>query len=177
MKKIFLTIFLLFAFNSAANAEEAAILNSSADIAVQKFYKDVKGGEEFLGKIKGYLVFPNVYKGGFILGGEYGEGVLRVDGQTQGYYKLASGSLGYQIGLQKNSVLIAFITQNALDKFLASNGFTVGANGGISVGVWGANRDLSTVSFESDTVAFVYDEAGLMGGIAIDGTQIWPIQK
>ncbi|MDD5359943.1 MAG: YSC84-related protein [Sulfurovaceae bacterium] len=177
MKKIFSILILFFACSTAIFAEDAVIINAQADIAVQKFYKNVKGGEDFLGKVKGYVVFPAVYKAGFIIGGEYGEGVLRYDGENKGYYSLTSGSIGYQIGAQKRAILIAFISQRALDKFLESNGLTVGVDGGINVGLWGASKDLSTVSFESDAIAFVFDETGLMGGIAIDGSKIAPIAR
>ncbi|MDD5406154.1 MAG: YSC84-related protein [Sulfurovaceae bacterium] len=178
MKKIFIILSVLFlAFSSFAMAEDAAIINAEADIAVQKFYQNVKGGEAFLNKTKGYLVFPNIYKAGFIVGGEYGEGVLRYNGANQGYYSLTSGSLGWQLGLQKRSMIIAFVSERALDSFLKSNGWTIGADGSINVAVWGASKDLSTVSFERDAIAFVFDEAGLMASIAIEGSKIAPIEK
>jgi len=178
MKKILVALSMLFiTFSSSAMAEDAAIINAQADIAVQKFYKNVQGGEAFLNKVKGYIVFPTIYKAGFFVGGEYGEGVLRYNGANQGYYSLTTGSFGWQIGLQKRSMIIAFVSDRALDSFLKSNGWTIGADGSLNVAVWGASKDLSTVSFERDAVVFVFDEAGLMASIAIEGSKIAPIQR
>lgn len=177
MKKILSVLILFFAYTTSVFAEDAAIINAEADVAVQKFYKNVAGAEEFLGKCKGYLVFPSIHKAGFFVGGEYGEGVLRYDNANQGYYSLTSGSFGWQFGWQKRSMLIAFVSQRALDSFLKSSGWTVGVDGGINVAVWGASRDLSTVSFESDTVVFVFDEQGLMASIAAEGSKIAPLTK
>ena len=177
MKKIFSILILFFAYTTSTFAEDVAIINAEADVAVQKFYKNVTGCEEFLGKCKAYLVFPSIYKAGFFVGGEYGEGVLRYDNANQGYYSLKSGSFGWQFGLQKRSMLIAFVSQRALDAFLKSSGWTVGVDGSINVAVWGASRDLSTVSFEKDAVAFVFDEQGLMASVAVEGSQIAPIGK
>src|SRR5665648_449300 len=82
-------------------AEPAAVLDAKANEAIKKFKQKVKGGEKFLSQTKGYLVFPSVVKGGFVVGGEYGEGVLRVNGETKNYYSIASGSVGLQLGLQE----------------------------------------------------------------------------
>lgn len=177
MKKMFSILILFFIYTTSTFAEDVAIINAEADVAVQKFYKNVSGGEEFLGKCKGYIVFPSIYKAGFFVGGEYGEGVLRYDNANQGYYSLKSGSFGWQFGLQKRSMLIAFVSQRALDAFLKSSGWTVGVDGGINVAVWGASKDLSTISFEKDAVAFVFDEQGLMASVAVEGSQIAPLVK
>ncbi|MBW2171853.1 MAG: hypothetical protein JRF69_07715, partial [Deltaproteobacteria bacterium] len=48
------------------------------DVALERFYNDVKGGKEFLKNAKGVLVFPSVFKAGIGIGGEYGEGALRI---------------------------------------------------------------------------------------------------
>ncbi len=173
MKKrlgLFITIWMLL-FGNFALAEDARVLEIKADVAVEKFDKLVKGGKAFLQRVKGYLVFPDVYKGGFIVGGEYGEGVLRVNGKTVGYYSMASASLGLQIGAQKTSYIFAFADQFALDKFMHSDGWEAGVDGSIAVAKWGQGIDISTISFEKPIYAFVFNTKGLMANISFEGTK------
>ena len=166
-----LTAALTMFISSAAYAEAAKVIDAKADVAIELFKKKVKGGDVFLKKVKGYLVFPTVYKGGFIVGGEYGEGVLRVDGKSVGYYSIASGSLGLQIGAQKASYIFAFADQYALDNFMKSNGWEAGVDGSIAVAKWGQGIDISSISFEKPIYAFVFNNKGLMANVSLEGTK------
>jgi len=158
-------------FSSASQAEAAKVIDAKADVAIEKFKKLVKGGDVFLKKVKGYLVFPTVYKGGFVVGGEYGEGVLRVNGKSVAYYNIASASVGLQIGAQKTSYIFAFADQFALDQFMRSNGWEAGVDGSIAVAKWGQGIDISSISFEKPIYAFVFDNKGLMANISLEGTK------
>ena len=75
------------------------------DAALKRFEKEIAGGSVFLEKAKGVLVLPKVLKAGFGIGGEYGEGALRIDGKTVEYYSIASASIGFQIGAQSKKHL------------------------------------------------------------------------
>lgn len=154
-----------------ASAESAAVIEAKANDAIKKFYKEVKGGQKFLSQVKGYLVFPSVVKGGFVVGAEYGEGVLRVNGQTKHYYSMTSGSLGFQMGLQQTSYIFAFVSEAALKKFIASNGWEAGVDGAITVAKWGAGKDISSISYENPIYAFVFNAKGLMYNLNIKGTK------
>ena len=162
---------LAFIFNTFLHAEPAKVIDAKADVAIEKFKKLVKGGDVFLRKVKGYLVFPTVYKGGFFVGGEYGEGVLRVDGKSVAYYNIASASVGLQIGAQKTSYIFAFADQYALDQFLRSNGWEAGVDGSVAIAKWGQGIDISSISFEKPIYAFVFDNKGLMANISLEGTK------
>jgi len=153
------------------HAEAAKVIDAKADVAVELFKKKVKGGGRFLERVKGYLVFPAVYKGGFIVGGEYGEGVLRINGKSVAYYSIASASLGLQIGAQKTSYIFAFADQYALDKFMKSNGWEAGVDGSIAVAKWGQGIDISSISFEKPIYAFVFNNKGLMANVSLEGTK------
>jgi lipid-binding SYLF domain-containing protein len=157
--------------------EPATIINAKADAALQEFYKEVKGGRAFLSKVKGYLVFPSVVKAGFIVGGEYGEGVLRIDGKNAGYYSIASGSVGFQAGVQKTSYIVAFVSQDALDKFIRSNGWEAGVDGAVTVAKWGAGTDISTISYQNPIYAFVFGAKGLMYNLNLEGTKFTKINR
>ncbi|SFV52719.1 putative lipoprotein [hydrothermal vent metagenome] len=164
-------IAMMLLFGSFAAAEPASVIEAKVNEAIKQFDKEVKGGEKFLSNVKGYLVFPSVYKGGFVVGGEYGEGALRVNGETLHYYSLASGSIGLQAGLQKRSIIIAFVSETALKSFIRSNGWEAGVDGSITVAKWGIGKDISSISYEKPIYAFVYGEKGLMYNLTFEGTK------
>ena len=161
--------------SSYSMAEPAEVINAKANAALVQFKKEVKGGGEFLSRVKGYIVFPSVVKGGFIVGGEYGEGVLRVDGEAQSYYSIASGSVGFQMGLQKTSYIIAFASENALNNFIKSDGWEAGVDGAITVAKWGIGKDIGSISFEKPIYAFVFGAKGLMYNLTLEGTKFTKI--
>lgn len=158
-------------FTQFSLAKSANVINADVDAAIQKFEREVPGGAKFLSKVKGYLVFPAVIKGGFIIGAEYGEGALRINGNTKHYYSMTSGSVGYQIGGQVYSVIIAFVSENALNNFIKSDGWEAGVDGSIAVADWGKGKDLTSISYEKPIVAFIYDQKGLMASASIKGTK------
>ncbi len=162
--------------SSYSMAEPAEVINAKADAALIQFKKEVLGGEEFLSRVKGYIIFPSVVKGGFIVGGEYGEGVLRVNGEAQDYYSIASGSVGFQMGLQKTSYIIAFATETALNNFQRSDGWEAGVDGAITVAEWGAGKDIGSISFEKPIYAFVFGAKGLMYNLTLEGTKFTKIR-
>jgi lipid-binding SYLF domain-containing protein len=176
-----ITAFFMLFLSTFASADlikkPAEVIDSEANSAIQQFYKEVKGGEAFLSKVKGYLVFPSVVKAGFVVGGKYGEGVLRVNGKSVGYYSIAAGSVGFQMGAQKASYVIAFVTQDALDKFIRSNGWEAGVDGAITVAKWGAGTDISTISYQNPIYAFVFGEKGLMYNLNLEGTKFTKLNR
>lgn len=125
VKMVSVTVVLLFVFISAGNcircgnayAASAEEINIGVDEALQGFKKEVRGGTQFLGRAKGVLVFPSVIKAGFGIGGEYGEGALRVGGATVAYYNTAAASIGFQMGAQSKTVVLVFMTTKALSNF------------------------------------------------------------
>ena len=149
----------------------AKIIDKKVDIAIEKFKQEVLGAENFLPKVKGYLVFPSVIKAGLIVGGKYGEGALRVNNATQHYYEMAAASIGLQIGAQEYSMLIAFLSDASLKNFVNSNGWEAGVDGSITVSDWGKSKDISSMSFEKPIIAFIYGEKGLMASVSITGTK------
>jgi len=162
--------------SSYTMAEPAEVINAKANAALVQFNKEVKGGEEFLSRVKGYIVFPSVVKGGFIVGGEYGEGVLRVNGESQKYYNIASGSVGFQMGLQKTSYIIAFASETALNNFMKSDGWEAGVDGSLTVAKWGVGKDIGSISFEKPIYAFVFGAKGLMYNLTLEGTKFTEIK-
>ncbi|MCO4845294.1 MAG: hypothetical protein KC427_04670 [Sulfurovum sp.] len=171
LNPIMLLILISLAFTQFSLAKSASVINADVDAAIKKFEKEIPGGDKFLSQVKGYLVFPSVIKAGFIVGGEYGEGALRVNNTTKHYYSMTSASIGYQIGAQEHSVLIAFISEASLNNFIKSNGWEAGVDGAITVSDWGKSKDITSISYEKPIVAFIYGAEGLMAGVSIEGTK------
>ena len=89
-------------------------------------------------------MFPSVVKAGIGFGGEYGEGLLIIRGRPGGYYNLVSASFGFQLGVQERSVIIMFMTNEALAGFEASAGWKVGVDGSVAIVTVGAGGSIDT---------------------------------
>jgi lipid-binding SYLF domain-containing protein len=83
-----------------AMAASQAEIDAEVDAALVRFYEEVPGAADLAKKAKGILIFPKVIKAGFGVGGEYGEGALRIGGKLVGYYNTAAASIGLQVGIQ-----------------------------------------------------------------------------
>jgi lipid-binding SYLF domain-containing protein len=147
-------------------------INAGIDATLARLQSTVHGSDEVLAKARGVLVFPSVFAAGFWFGAQYGQGGLRVDGQTTGYYSTVGGSFGLQIGAQSKAIIFAFLTQPALDRFLQSQGWAAGADATVALAKIGANGNLDTSTAMSPVVGFVLTNAGLMAGISLQGTKV-----
>ena len=83
------------------SAATAAEIDSDVNSSLQKLYDRTPAAKELSKVAKGILVFPGIIKGGLIIGGQYGEGALRKEGKTVGYYNTVAASYGLQAGVQK----------------------------------------------------------------------------
>lgn len=158
----------------AATAKE---IDTSVEVALERFAKEVKGGKEFLDSAKGVLVFPDVYKGGLGVGGQYGEGALLMGGKTVDYYNTASASIGFQAGGQVYTLIFAFMQQEALEKFRQSQGWEVGVDASVALIKVGAGKPLNTMNIKDPIVAFVLGQKGLMFDLTLEGTKITKLDK
>lgn len=172
---IFLVLFL--PAGQDAVAASAAEIDANVAEALEAFSKEVNGGDVFLSKAAGYLVFPKVYKAGIGIGGETGEGALRVGGQSVGYYRTTAGSIGFQLGAQAKSIVIVFMTQEALKKFQDSSGWKVGVDGSVALVDIGAGKAIDTANIKDPVVGFVYGAKGLMYNLTFEGTKISKLDK
>ena len=172
------TVLVLFLFSTTASyAASAREIDTSVNVALERFYKDVKGAKEFAKTAKGMLVMPGVIKAGLGVGGEYGEGALRVGGKTVDYYNIAAASFGLQIGAQKKDFLIAFMTDEALKQFRNSKGWEAGVDGNIALINIGAGGTIDTATIKDPVVAFVFDVKGLMADVSLKGSKFTKLDK
>jgi lipid-binding SYLF domain-containing protein len=163
-------------------AAEAAV-SSRAEIdaqsreALARLKEQTSAGAELASRAAGVLVFPEVLKGGLVVGGEYGEGQLRVGGVPTRYYRLASASVGFQLGVQKKSVVILFMTPESLDRFRRSKGWKAGVDASVALATLGAGDQIDTETARKPVIAFVFSNKGLMYNLTLEGSRITPLGK
>jgi lipid-binding SYLF domain-containing protein len=166
-----------FFFTSQSFGGTAKEIDASADAAMDRFYKQVKDAKEVVRQAKGMLVLPNVKKGALIIGGEYGQGAMRVGGKTVEYYSMISGSIGFQIGGQAKDIIIAFMTSEALKKFSNSKGWEAGVDGNVALVTLGAGESAISAMGKDPIVAFVFDVKGLIADMSLRGAKFNKLDK
>ena len=151
-------------------------LDASVDAALAQLYAQDPAARELVGKARATLVFPSVVTAGFVVGGSYGEGALRSSyGTTERYYKTVAGSVGLLAGAESKSIFLLFMNQAALDKFRASNGWTVGADASVSMIKVGANAQVDSATSQQAVIGYALTKGGLMANLSLDGTKITQI--
>ena len=176
---VFLILFIIscLLFPKDSSAASAQKINIGVKNTLKRFSKEISGGSEFLKDAKGVLVFPSVIKAGFGIGGEYGEGALRISGKTVEYYNTAAASIGLQLGAQSKSIVLAFLTNKALSNFRKSKGWKAGVDGSVALLKWGVGEDINTVDIKDPIVGFVFSNKGLMYNLTIEGSKFSKIDR
>lgn len=164
-------------FTSPGLAASADKIDRESNKALQIFREEVNGAEVFLTQAAGYLVFPRVIKIGIGIGAETGEGVLRVGGKTVAYYRTSAGSIGFQLGAQAKSMVIAFMTKDALDKFRNSSGWKVGVDGSIALIDLGVGKTIDSTNLLDPVVGFIFGSKGLMYNLTLEGSKFTKLDK
>jgi len=177
--KIIRTCGLLIAvlLSSSVLAASAAKIDTDSKKALQVFREDVNGADVFLNQAAGYLIFPRVIKAGIGIGGETGEGALRVGGQTVAYYRTSAGSIGFQLGAQAKSIVIAFMTKESLQKFRNSSGWKVGVDGSVALIDLGAGKTIDSTNIKDPVVGFIFGSKGLMYNLTLEGSKFSKLDK
>jgi lipid-binding SYLF domain-containing protein len=158
----------------AASAKE---IDAGVDAAILMFEKEVKDGKSFLQNSKGVLVFPSVIKAGLGVGGEYGEGALRIAGKTADYYSTAAGSVGLQAGGQMKTIVVVFLQADALQKFRESEGWKAGVDGSVALVTLGAGGAVDTTNLKDPIVGFIFGQKGLMYNLTFEGSKFTKLKK
>jgi lipid-binding SYLF domain-containing protein len=123
------------------------------------------------------LVLPEVIKAGFGIGGEYGEGALRIGGSTIAYYNTASASIGFQMGAQIKTIILIFLDDSELQKFQTSSNWEAGIDGSVALIEYGAGKDITTANISDPIIGFVIKNKGLMYNLTLEGTKITRLKK
>ena len=183
LKRTILTVLVLAAVlvftqgKGVARAESAAGIDADVDAALMNLYEQQPAAKILAKKAAAILVFPNIVKAGFIVGGQYGDGALRKKGKTVGYYNSVAASYGLQAGVQSFGYVLFFMTNSAVDYLNRSGGWEIGVGPSIVVVDEGVARSLTSTTLKSDVYAFIFDQKGLMAGIGLQGSKITKIRK
>jgi lipid-binding SYLF domain-containing protein len=153
----------------------ASELNREATQALRKLYRDTPGAKQLGEKAVGVLIFPSIKKGGFIIGGQFGDGVLRKGGKTISYYRSLAASYGLQAGGQAFSYVLFFMDTASLQYLDKSDGWEVGVGPSLVVLDEGFGKTLSTTTLQSGVYAYIFGQKGAMAGLGIQGTKITKI--
>lgn len=162
---------------SSAQRADSTTLRTRVDSTLQRLYQTAPGSREMVQRARGVLVFPSVIGGSFVVGVEHGRGELLIGGHVRGEYTTTAASIGWQAGGQSKAVIYVFNTQEALDQFLKSNGWAVGADATVAVGKIGANGSVDSTSFDAPVTSYVLTNAGLEAGVSLGGSKITRVTK
>ena len=174
---IALAVVLPMAASTPSFAASKSDLESSSKSALDKLVAQVPGASALNSKAVAVLVFPTITKAGFMVGGQFGEGVLWRKGKPVGYYNTAGASYGLQAGAQQYGYAMFFMNQKALDSLNSTQGFEVGVGPSVVVIDEGMAKNVTSGTLTEDIYAFVFAQKGLMAGIGIQGNKISKIQK
>ena len=179
IQRIFIFIVFSIALCAApiAHAASKTEINAEVRAALTSFYAQVGAGKELANKSVAMLVFPKVYKAGFGIGGEFGEGAMLKGGKTTAYYNTAAASIGFQIGAQVKSQIIMFMTHDALKSFNHKDGWKAGVDGSVAVLSVGAGGQLDTNTITDPIIGFIFSNKGLMYNLTFEGSKITKIHK
>jgi lipid-binding SYLF domain-containing protein len=162
---------------SPALSASAKELDRDARKALKLLYAKTDAARILGEKAKAILVFPTITKGGFMVGGQFGEGALMKDGKTIAYYSTVSVSYGLQAGIQKYGYAMFFMTDAAREYLNRSDGWELGTGPSIVIVDTAAAGGVSTTTARADVYAFFFDQKGLMGGLGLQGTKVTKIAK
>ena len=155
-----------------SHAGSAAEIDQKTVVALQQLLASHDAARTLAKEARAILVFPHILKGGFVFGGQFGDGALRSGNRTTGYYRTVSASYGLQAGLQSYGYALFLMNDSALAYLEKSGGWEIGVGPTLVVVDKGTAGALTTTTARSDVYAFFFDQKGLMAGIGLQGTKI-----
>ena len=166
-----LTLCLTLILSTELCAKSMNEIDAAIESSLTRFTEEIKGGNAYLQGARGVLVIPRMWKAGVLIGFEFGEGALIVDGVKVQYYKALTTSLGIQVGVGSKDLIILFFDDTAMDNFLYSSGWEVGVDGAVALFTRGAAGASDTITFKDPIIGFVFGQKGLIAGVSIEGTK------
>lgn len=151
-------------------------LDAQVQSALASLNTQVPSSRDLVRKARGILVFPAVVTAGLVVGGSRGRGALLTDGVTDGYYSSTTLSVGLLAGAESKAVYVLFMTQDSLDKFKASKGWTAGVDAAVTLLKVGADGSVDTQTVRAPIVGFALTNGGLMANLSIEGSKFSKIE-
>jgi len=154
--------------------EDAEIIVNKARLVMEEVKNAPDSGPAYdlIRQCAGVAIIPDMFKGGFVLGGSYGKGVIvaRKDGNWSGpaFVYIGAGSVGFQIGVQLTDLILVVVGQNTMDSFLRSN-FKLGVDAAVAAGPVGAQATAATDLFLKGGIYSYSRAKGLFAGVSLEG--------
>lgn len=174
---LLMLVFWICASGAQALGTSAAELDRSSRAALQQLLATVPAAKTLNAKAVAVLVFPAIKKGGVVVGGQYGEGVLWRNGKPVAYYNTAGASYGLQLGVQKYGYAMFFMNEAAVQSLDATNGFEIGVGPSVVLVDEGMAKQQTTTTMKDDIYAFIFSQKGLMAGLGLQGNKLTRIEK
>jgi lipid-binding SYLF domain-containing protein len=147
-----------------ALAASAGEIDRNATQSLTSLYEHTPGAKALADKAVAVLVFPSIVKGGFIIGGQFGDGALRKNGKTVAYYRSLAASYGLQVGVQTFGYVLFFMDDASVQYLDKSDGWELGTGPSLVVLDEGFAKSMSTTTLQKGVYALIFDQKGLMGG-------------
>lgn len=169
MKRLVLTVtFALVGIIAFAQTDKKdRQIEEDSEAAKSAFLKDDPSMQELFDSSYGYIILPNVGKGGFGIGGAAGNGVAFQGGNQVGYAKMAQLTIGFQAGGQVYSEVVFFEDKEAFDRFKANN---VEMSAQVSA-VAAASGASANAKYVDGVAVFTRTKGGLMYEASVGGQQ------
>jgi SH3 domain-containing YSC84-like protein 1 len=164
---------------AAAEDQEARQLVEKARMTFDSFQADSQMGPSLralVRKAKGVLIYPQVLRGAFILGGAGGNGVFLVrTGENDtwngpAFYTIGEASFGLQAGADASEVILVALTDRGVTSLLSTSA-KLGAKASVAVGPIGAGAEAATANLSVDLVSYTRNK-GLYAGVSVDGAVV-----
>lgn len=156
--------------NGVGNSN-AAKIDARVDATLNQMYSLYPNTRGLAQNATGLLVMPLVTEAGFVFGGAFGRGALRINDVTVDYYSTVKGNAGLQIGAQQYAHVLFFMTQDALSNFRRSSGWAAGADLEYVIQNEGNALAADTNTLTSPILAAIFGQAGLRIGATLEGTK------
>lgn len=152
--------------------DERNRLEANSRAALESLYQSSPAAKSLGESAHGILVIPRILSGGFIFGGQFGDGALLKDGKVDGFFRSVSGSFGLQAGLQRFGYVLFFMTEADLAHLKNTQGLEIGVGPTVTVIDSGLATSITTNTLRDGIFAFFFDQRGLMAGLRLQGTVI-----
>jgi lipid-binding SYLF domain-containing protein len=154
----------------AAPAE--ATLDEDASAALNALFQRSPDAKPLAEIAKGVLVFPNIDRLAVLVGVQSGKGAMLANGKVVGHYRIDGVIAGLEAGGQSYAYAVFFMSDKALESLHSAHGFNVGAGPSIVFVDAGLAKEFTTTTAQADVFGYVFNQKGLIGGIALQGLKI-----
>jgi len=176
----FILILLSIAALAGARIAQAApadpTLDKDASAALKALYDRSPAAKALGEKAKGVLVFPSIDKLAVLVGVQSGKGAMFANGKVVGHYRIDGVLAGLEAGGQSYAYAMFFMSDKALKNLQSTRGFEIGTDPNIVFLDAGAAKEISTTTTQADVYGYVFNQQGLMGGVAVQGLKITKVQ-